>query len=295
VETTEARAGAAPAADPPDFVAVGHVTLDRTPRGTRPGGAAYYAALTARRLGLRAGLVTSFGPDFPAAALAADIAVVSVQAERTTVFAIEDAAGGRRLTLLSRAADIEAGALPESWRGAPLALLCPIVNEVDPALAAGFTDTSLGVAPQGWMRRRGPQGAISPALWEDADLVLPETQLLVTSLEDIAPFEKAALEWFQLVPVGAVTRGRDGAILFVNGERYHVEPDRATEIDATGAGDVFAATLLIEYYRGASPWEAAAAAACCAAASVEAEGAAGIPDRPGLAARLAAYHRRLAG
>jgi hypothetical protein len=37
---------------PVDFVAVGHVTLDQTARGTRPGGAAYYTAMTAHRLGL---------------------------------------------------------------------------------------------------------------------------------------------------------------------------------------------------------------------------------------------------
>ena len=95
------------------------------------------------------------------------------------------------------------------------------------------------------------------------------------------------------MPIGAVTRGPDGAILFVNGERYGVEPDVAVEKDATGAGDVFATTLLIAYNRDGNAWDAAAAAACCAAASVEAEGAAGIPDRAGLEARLAAYRRRL--
>ena len=66
-------------------------------------------------------------------------------------------------------------------------------------------------------------------------------------------------------------------------------------MDATGAGDVFATALLIEYHREGNPWEAAAAAACCAAASVEAPGAAGIPDRIALATRLAAYRRRLTG
>ena len=48
---------------------VGHLTLDVTASGTRPGGAAYYAALTAHRLGLRVGLLTSFGEDNPADAL----------------------------------------------------------------------------------------------------------------------------------------------------------------------------------------------------------------------------------
>jgi 1D-myo-inositol 3-kinase len=278
-----------------DLVAIGHLTLDRTPRGTRPGGAAYYAAMTAWRLGLRVALLTSYGPDVSADTLPPDVEIANVPSDRTTVFELDESAGGRRLRLLSRAADLEEDHLPPEWRGAPLAMLCPVINEVDPALCARFTEASLGVLPQGWLRRRGAGGAITVASWDDADVVLPRTQLLVVSAEDIEPISKAALDWFQHVPLGAVTRGPAGAVLFVNGERYHVEADRAVQVDATGAGDVFATALLIEYQREGNPWEAAGAAACAAAAAVEAPGAAGIPDRATLIARLAAYHRRLGG
>ncbi len=283
-----------------DFVAVGHLTIDQTPRGPRPGGAAYYAAITAHRQGLRVGLLTSFGPDFPRDALPAGIHVVNVLSERTTVFTIGPGriAEGRRvrqLSVLSRAADLEAASLPEAWREASLGALCPVVAEVDPALASAFSDTSLAALPQGWMRQRGPGGLVSPQPWEDADLVLPHVQSVVVSIEDIEPFQKEALEWFQRVPLGAVTRGAEGAVLFVNGERYGVEADRAVEVDETGAGDVFATALLIAYNRDGNAWDAAAAAACCAAASVEAEGVTGIPERAALGARISAYRRRLGG
>jgi sugar/nucleoside kinase (ribokinase family) len=183
--------------------------------------------------------------------------------------------------------------LPEAWRDATLGALAPVTGEVDPAFAAAFPETSLVALAQGWMRQRGRGGVVSPQPWEDADLVLPHVQALVVSREDVEPFEKDALEWFQRVPFGAVTRGRDGAILFVNGERYGVDADRAVEVDETGAGDVFAAALLIAYHRDGNAWDAATEAACCAAASVEAEGAAAIPDRAALEARLVAYRRRL--
>ena len=49
----------------PEFVAVGHVTLDRFGETVRPGGAALYAAVTAQRLGLSAAILTSHGDDFP--------------------------------------------------------------------------------------------------------------------------------------------------------------------------------------------------------------------------------------
>jgi 1D-myo-inositol 3-kinase len=279
--------------EPVDFVAIGHVTLDRTPRGTRPGGAAYYTAVTAHRLGLRVGLLTSFGPDFPREAIPAGIEVVNVPAERTTTFRIGQSGRTRELAVLARAADLEAAALPEAWQDATLGALAPVTGEVDPGLAAAFPETSLVALPQGWMRQRGKGGILAPQPWEDADLVLPRVQALVVSHEDVEPFEKDAFEWFEQVPIGAVTHGRAGAVLFVNGERYGVEPDVAVEKDETGAGDVFAAALLIAYNRDGNAWDAAAAAACCAAASVEAEGVAGVPDRAGLEARLAAYRRHL--
>ncbi|HEX5531800.1 MAG TPA: PfkB family carbohydrate kinase [Methylomirabilota bacterium] len=283
-----------------DVVVVGHVTLDRTPRGTRPGGAAYYAAVTAHRQGLRVGLLTSFGPDFPREALPPELSVVNVASPRTTVFRIGPGriADGRRvreLAVLGRAADLEAAALPDEWQDVGLAALCPVTGEVDPALAAALPEASMVALPQGWMRQRGAGGVVSPQPWEDVDLVLPHAQAVVVSAEDVEPFQKEALEWFQRVPVGAVTRGADGAILFVNGDRYGVEPDVAVEKDDTGAGDVFATTLLIAYNRDGNPWDAAAVASCCAAASVEAEGVAGIPDRAALEARLAAYRRRQGG
>jgi len=245
-------------------------------------------------------VLTSFGPDFPREALPRDVEVVAVPSTRTTTFRIgpgrlTEGRRGRELAILGRATDLEAEALPDEWRDVALGALCPVAGEVDPALAAAFPDTSMAVLPQGWMRQRGAGGVVSPQAWEDADLVLPHVQAVVVSHEDIEPFQKEALEWFQRVPVGAVTRGPRGAILFVNGDQYGVEPDVAVELDETGAGDVFATAFLIAYNRDGNAWDAAAVAACCAAASVEGEGVAAIPDRATLQARLAAYRRRQVG
>ncbi len=278
-----------------DLVAIGHVTFDETPSGVRPGGSAYYVALAARGLGLEVGLLTSVAPDFPSDVIPAGITVATVSSLRTTRYRVGEVGGSRTLTLLSRAEDIGIQHLPEEWKSAPLAVLCPVVGEVDPALVSVFDDASLAVLPQGWMRTRGKDGVMGPQPWEDADDVLPLTQLLVVSEEDVPGSEETAVKWFDQVPLGAITRARRGATLYVNGEPYHVAPDRAAETDPTGAGDVFATTLLIEYQRVGDAWEAAAAAACAGAATVEGTGAAALLDRAGLAARLAAYQGRLAG
>ena len=87
----------------------------------------------------------------------------------------------------------------------------------------------------------------------------------------------------QRVPVAVVTAGAAGALLYVNGERYEVRPRRTREVDATGAGDVFAATFLIHYDRDGDPWEAAEAATCAASLSVEGEGWSAVPDAAGSA------------
>jgi len=278
-----------------DLVAIGHVTYDETPSGVRPGGSAYYAAVTARRLGLGVGLLTSLSPDYPLDVFPDGIHVTTVASPRTTRYRLGESRGARTLTLLSRAADLGVEDLPAAWRAVSLAMLCPVAGEVDPALAGAFEDAAVAMLPQGWMRKRGRGGLIGPQPWEDAEDALPQTQLLVLSEEDLSGGDASAVAWLEQVPLGAITRGKRGATLYVNGDPYHVEADAAREVDATGAGDVFATTLLIEYQRGGDAWEAAAAAACAGAASVEAEGTAAILDRAGLDARLAAYRRRRGG
>jgi sugar/nucleoside kinase (ribokinase family) len=221
--------------------------------------------------------------------------VARVAAAHTAVFRVEGGGARRALAVEATAAALGAAAVPAAWWGAPLAVLCPVAGEVDPAVAGRFADASVALLAQGWLRRVGPGGAVRPAPWAAALEALPRAQLLALSQDDIAPFEPQAREWIQRVPLAAVTRGRDGAWLFVNGERYHVDADPAREVDDTGAGDVFATALLIHYHRDGNPWEAAAAAACAAAASVEGPGADAVPDRAALDARLAAYRRRRDG
>jgi sugar/nucleoside kinase (ribokinase family) len=278
-----------------DLVAIGHVTFDLTPSGVRPGGSAYYAALTAHRLGLGVGLLTSISPDYPLDVFPEGIQVTTVPSPQTTRYRLGESKGARTLTLVSRAADLETEHLPAAWRRAPLAVLCPVAGEVDPKLAGAFEDAAVAMLPQGWMRKRGRGGLMGPQPWEDAEDTLPQAQLLVLSEEDLPGGDASAVAWLQQVPLGAITRGKRGATLYVNGDSYHVEADAAREVDATGAGDVFASTLLIEYQRFGDAWEASAAAACAGAASVEAEGPAAILDRAGLDARLVAYRRRRGG
>ena len=55
--------------EPVDYLVIGHITVDLTPSGPALGGSAAYAALTARALGLRVGIVTVRGNEIPLTAL----------------------------------------------------------------------------------------------------------------------------------------------------------------------------------------------------------------------------------
>ena len=275
----------------PDFVAIGHVTLDRFGEATRPGGSALYAAVTAHRLGLSVGLLTSHGDDFPLEVIPSKIEVISVRAADTTLFEHRQEPTGRVSHVRSVAGPLIANDVPDDWRDASLSLLAPVVDEVDPMIATLFTDGAVGAAAQGWVRQVKPDGLVIPRAWQSPERLLQSVQALFLSREDIRGQEAAVVEWFQRMPVGVLTADRAGALLFVNGERYEVQPRRASEVDPTGAGDVFAATFLIQYQRDGDPWLAAAAAACAGSLAVEGEGWSAVADRAALDAALAEYQR----
>jgi sugar/nucleoside kinase (ribokinase family) len=277
---------------PPEFVAVGHVTLDHFGEVVRPGGGAVYAAITAHRLGLSAAILTSHAPDFPLDELPSRIEVVGLEAPATTAFEHREARGGRVLRVRGTASALSVADLPEDWRPAPLVLLAPVLQEVDPMLVTAFPDAAVGAELQGWLRAFDAQGAVSPAPWTGPDAALGRLQAVFVSRHDVQGQESQVTEWVQRVPVAVVTAGAAGAILYVNGDRYEVRPRRTREVDPTGAGDVFAATFLIHYDRHGDPWEAAEAATCAASLSVEGKGWSTVPDAPTLAAALQAYRAR---
>lgn len=270
----------------PDFVAIGHVTLDRFGDSVRPGGGALYAAVTAERLGMSVGILTSHGEDFPLDLIPPRIEVVSVPAPATTHFEHRKTGGGREMSVTSVARSLGAVDVPQDWAAAPIVMLAPVVDEVDPLCATAFTDAAIGASAQGWLRQLGAGGIVKPKMWESARETLARLQALFLSVEDVQGQEAAVTEWFQHVPVGALTAASTGALLFVNGYRYEVAPHPTREVDATGAGDVFAAVFLVSYQLDGDPWDAAARASYAAALSVGAEGWAAVPDQRTLANAL---------
>jgi sugar/nucleoside kinase (ribokinase family) len=297
--------------DPVDLVVVGHATRDLRPEGGwRLGGTAVFAALAATRLGLRAAIVTAGPPDVLAALAKAapDIPVAAVPSPEATVFENRyDPAGRRQQYLHSCAAPLDLSTVPASWREAPLALLAPVAQEVDPALASAFPAARVAATPQGWLRRWNAAHLVHPADWQDAARVLPHLTALILSRDDVLPLatddapdpdeparaaEERIAAWAQRVPFVIVTCGAGGADLLANGARERFRAFPVQEVDPTGAGDVFAAAFLCALLRTGDPRAAVRFANCAASFAVEAEGTAGIPTLAQVMARLEATSPR---
>ncbi|MBI2206031.1 MAG: ribokinase [Candidatus Rokubacteria bacterium] len=267
------------------------MTIDRFGDARRLGGAALYAAITAQRLGLSVGLLTSHGDDFPLEAVPPAIEVVTIPAAETTTFVHGTDGASRTLSAEVTANPITAQDLPDDWADAPVALLAPVANEVDPLIAARFPDALIGAAVQGWLRQAGDDGIVTPATWAPPSWLLDRVAVFFMSLDDVQGLEDEVTEWLERLPLAVLTAGAKGALLYVSGDRYEIAPLPVEEIDATGAGDVFAAAFLTRLHLADEPWEAARVAACAAAMSVCGPGFTAVPNARAVASALGDYRR----
>lgn len=261
---------------PVDYLLVGHVAVDITPAGNQLGGTVSYAALTAKMMGLRVGMVTSAGADAPLHLLDG-VQIVNVASERSTIFENVKTEQGRRQTLHHQAIPLKFDHVPPMWRDAPVVHLAPIAQEVDSALAELFPSSWVGVTPQGWMRAWDAKGSVSATAWENSDQVLGSAGGVVLSLEDINR-DLELVEWMaHHTKLLCLTEGEDGAVLHWHGDRRRFRPPHVEEVDATGAGDIFAAAFFARHFQTRDPWEAARFATNLAAHSVTRSGLEGIP------------------
>jgi sugar/nucleoside kinase (ribokinase family) len=259
-----------------DYLAVGHVAVDITPQGSQLGGTVSFATLTARALGMRVGIVTSSGSDAPLQALEG-IQVVNIPAEHNTTFENVKTPDGRKQTLHHTATSISFEHIPQIWRSAPIIHLAPIARELDLSLPEKFSNSLLGITPQGWMRTWDENGRVKASAWENSEQALRYAGAVVMSVEDINRDLELVEEMAHQTRVLCLTEGEAGSVLYWNGDRRRFRPTAVEEVDATGAGDIFAAAFFVRLYSTRDPWEAARFATQLAARSVTRMGLKGIP------------------
>lgn len=261
--------------EPVDYLVIGHVAHDLTPDGWRLGGTAAYSALTAQALGLRVGIVTALGPETSLAQLG-DMPVVTIESPNSTIFENIYTQQGRVQYLRAQATRLDFSYVPESWRHASIIHLGPIANEVDAILPENFSPALLGMTPQGWMRQWDSECRVSRGEWLDADAALARAGAVVISREDVNGDDELIEHMAQHTRVLVVTESAAGSVLYWNGDRRRFRAPKVTEVDATGAGDVFAAAFFYRLLNTQDPWEATRFATMLASCSVTRPGLEGI-------------------
>lgn len=284
-----------------DYTAIGHVTVDVMADGSRrPGGGAFYSALQAARLGLRARILTR-GVRAEIEQLLEpyreELSLDVLEAPCTTT--LETSGQGRERSQRARAWAGEIG--DELALDTEILHLAPVARETDGRTGAGAGAAFVGVTPQGLVRDwAGPGGRIVARALDLSQLprrcdalVLSEAErdscaALFSGGDGRAHGDRPDRQVPADAAVIAVTHGEAPTELRLSGGvTIHVEVPAVPRIrDDIGAGDVFAAAFFVALAGGEDPRAAAQFANAAAAVRVAAEGAGAIGDRAAIEARL---------
>ncbi len=260
----------------PEFISIGHVTYDIYPGERLIGGSAVYSSLTACKLGLSTGIITSRGLDFSCDGLLKGINITGSLSPHTTTFCNSYFQGKRKQTINGIANSIKKVQVPSEWHKAKIVHICPVADEVDQEIFTLFKDSLVCLTPQGLMRRWDEKGQVYPKKWIPIFKVSSQVDVLIFSEEDIATFPEVLEEYKSLINIVILTRGAEGSILYWRGKEFIFSAFKTEEKDPTGAGDVFAAAFLVKYYQTDDPIESSRFAHCVASFAVEEKGTAGI-------------------
>ncbi len=228
-----------------DILVIGHMTADLVPGGRMLGGTVSYAAPTYAAFGHRVGILTSAACDEPLLGQLLPFGkVVSLPATSSLTYENVYSETGRQQFVRSTARAISFGDVPNGWMGAPYVHLGPLAAEIDPLeMARSFPNATVMLTMQGMMRAWNADGLVRFRPWFDAD-ALGLIDIAVFSEEDILQHPEFTDEVRQVCKHVVVTNGRNGGTYFGGDTLFRYATLDVEPLDLTGAGDVFAASLL---------------------------------------------------
>jgi sugar/nucleoside kinase (ribokinase family) len=273
----------------PEYLLLGNITADIAPGSRLLGGTVSYSAPTAAAFGLCVGLVTSAATEEPLLSQLEPVATICAKpAAETTTFENIYTSEGRVQYIRGVASPIVEADIPKAWHSAPLVHLGPIAAETDPSLARLFPQSTVLLTLQGCLREWGADGRVNFRRWFDADLI-DDLDIIVFSEEDILAAPELEADIAAVARCLVVTRAERGGTVYLNGVRYEYPTPQVELIHPTGAGDIFAASLLASLRPlGGDVLLACRAAARLAAISVTRIGVEGVPTPDEVRAAVAA-------
>jgi sugar/nucleoside kinase (ribokinase family) len=210
-----------PGLEPIDYLVIGHLTKDLTPDGPQLGGTAAFAARTAQALGLRVGIVTSWGEEV-SAELLDGITIINQKSEHSTTFENTYTPSGRTQTIHNIAYKLDYYHIPELWRQTRIIHLGPVAQEINPTLVRHFPDALVGLTIQGWLREWDHEGKVHPSEWPEALYILRQASAAVISEEDVENNPDRIQAMAEAARILVVTQGEKGATLYTEGAQHHL-------------------------------------------------------------------------
>ena len=276
-----------------EYLVVGHICFDYTPLGVMWGGTALFGAITALRLGARVRVLTSMPHDTVRQVLPDAVEVHNLDTPIALTFRHEFTESGFReqyITSVARA--LHASDVPDAWRGMGLVHFGPLAQEIGHDLLGAFDGALRGASVQGWLRQwHGEEGHVQPLSPEQMLVWAPSVECSFLSEEDIGSTRELIDLYRRKHRVVVLTDGAHGATVYEGTRAVRVPAYPVHEIDANGAGDVFAAAFLLRYRETEDALEAARFATVVASFHVEHIGTEGLPTREQAEDRLREYAR----
>lgn len=253
--------------------------LDQHGAERRPGGTALYTARTCDAFGVSAYILHASGLDADQAAFGGHR---SHRIDGPTLTLLHEfPRGERRQTLLQATGrTIVPDDAPRDWPSPKTLILAPLLpDEVDViAFIDDAPDAEIGLLAQGLQRAVLPDGTIAHRAQPSSDLIdaaRPNASIFL-SREEVRLWPAGSVEHLAARSARVViTEGADGAVVYDRHGSHRIDPVPADPVDTTGAGDVFAAALILAMRAGEEFAEQLAAA--CSAAATEVVGPGVLP------------------
>ena len=228
-----------------DVLLMGHMTADIVPGGRMLGGTVSYAAPTYAAFGHNVGILTSAAYNESLLKYLLPYGkLMVIPAENSLTYENIYAPEGRSQYVRATAEPLDYGDIPNAWTNASYVHMGPLADEVNPAdVARHFPDAIVMLTLQGLMRRWDADGRVHFKKWFDEE-AFKLIDIIVYSDEDIHQYPQLTGELKQIVTHLVVTNGRNGGTYYHNGESMHYSSIEVQPRDLTGAGDVFASSLL---------------------------------------------------
>jgi len=232
----------------PSYLCIGHICMDQdNDNNFHLGGSASYAALLANKMGSKTALLTCFGPDFKFVDSFDELELINTGSDTTTIFQNQYVDEHRSLNLLSLADQINLDKLDDLIDSYDIIHICPIANELDIKVLNRIPNNKLClITPQGWLRCWNEFGKVS---FQKLDWkLLNLSDFVIISNEDVPDFKNEQKSICKQIDKLVVTKGKNGASIYIKGHENNFPTIPVNAVDPTGAGDIFAVAFILKYY-----------------------------------------------